>query len=72
MKNAVISFSGNVPANPVRSGPSMQEELKSVLDLMIAEEKTLEIHTTPDVFITQRSSPREVKKWLIAKEFSQR
>ena len=50
----------------------MQEELKSVLDLMIAEETTLEIHTTPDVFITQRSSPREVKKWLIAKEFSQR
>ena len=50
----------------------MQDELRSVLDLMIKEENTLEIHTTPDVYITQNSSPRDVKKWLKAKEFSQR
>ncbi len=50
----------------------MQDELRSVLDLMIAEEKTLDIKTTPDVYITQNSSPREVKQWLRDKDFSKR
>ena len=52
----------------------MQEELRSVLDLINAEEDDtmLEIKTTPDVYITQASSPNEVKQWLKDKDFSQR
>ena len=50
----------------------MQDELRSVLDLMIQQDSTLEIHTTPDVYITQNSNPRDVRKWLRDKEFSQR
>ena len=50
----------------------MQDELRSVLDLMIQQDSTLEIHTTPDVYITQNSTPRDVRKWLRDKEFSQR
>lgn len=51
----------------------MQEELRSVLELIVTEEdKTLDIKTTPDVYITQTSSPREVKQWLRDKGFSQR
>ena len=71
----VFKFSdsgNNLGTSSTRSGLSMQDELRSVLDLMIKEENTLEIHTTPDVYITQNSSPRDVKKWLRDKEFSQR
>ena len=51
----------------------MQEELRSVLDLINAEEDPmLEIKTTPDVYITQKSTPHEVKQWLKDKDFSQR
>ena len=50
----------------------MQEELRSVLDLIIDDEKTLEIPKTPDVYITHRSTPKEVRHWLKAKGFSQR
>ena len=59
--------------NTFRSGRSMQEELRSVLDLINAEEDPmLEIKTTPDVYITQKSTPHEVKQWLKDKDFSQR
>ena len=51
----------------------MQEELRSVLDLIRDEETSMmEIKTTPDVYITQNSSPREVKQWMKDKDFSAR
>ena len=68
-----IENSGNnLGTSSTRSGLSMQDELRSVLDLMIQQDSTLEIHTTPDVYITQNSNPRDVRKWLRDKEFSQR
>ena len=65
----------SVPSSSIRSSRSMQDELRSVLDLINAEEvedTMLEIKTTPDVYITQASSPNEVKQWLKDKGFSQR
>ena len=65
----------SVPSSSIRSSRSMQDELRSVLDLINAEEEEdtmLEIKTTPDVYITQASSPNEVKQWLKDKGFSQR
>ena len=65
----------SVPSSSIRSSRSMQDELRSVLDLINAEEEEdtmLEIKTTPDVYITQTSSPNEVKQWLKDKGFSQR
>ena len=50
----------------------MQEELSDVLALFREKENHLDIHKTPDVFIDQRSTVKEVKKWLLAKEFSNR
>ena len=50
----------------------MQEELKNVLDLYREKEKHLDIKTTPEVFITQKSTPTEVRGWLRQKKFSQR
>ena len=34
--------------------------------------KKIEIKVTPDVYITQKSTPHEVRNWLKAKSFSQR
>ena len=34
--------------------------------------KKIEIMTTPDIFITQKSTPHEVRNWIKAKGFSQR
>ena len=43
-------------------GPSMQEELKSVLDLWGAQKgKKLDIKTTPNVFISVDSTPYEIR-----------
>jgi epidermal growth factor receptor kinase substrate 8 len=50
----------------------MQEELKNVLALFRDRRKHLDIHKTPDVFITQKSNPEEVEKWLRAKGFEDR
>ena len=50
----------------------MQEELKNVLALFRDRRKHLEIHKTPDVFITQTSNPAEIEKWLRAKGFEER
>ena len=50
---------------------SMQDELKNVLDI-IRNEKTLDIKTTPNVKVNQHSSPKEIKNWLVAKDFSKR
>lgn len=50
----------------------MQEELKNVLALFRERRKHLEIHKTPDVFITKTSNPGECETWLRAKGFEER
>lgn len=50
----------------------MHEELKNVLVLFRERRKHLDIHKTPDVFITQTSNPAEVENWLKAKGFEER
>lgn len=50
----------------------MHEELKNVLALFRDRRKHLDIHKTPDVFISQTSNPREVETWLRAKGFEER
>jgi hypothetical protein len=50
----------------------MQDELKSVLDLFREKDKHLEIQKTPNVYITQSSTPHEVRNWLKRKQFGQR
>ena len=52
----------------------MQEELKSVLDLFRQDDPDdkIKIKTTPDVYITHKSTPKEIRQWLKAKDFSQR
>jgi len=52
---------------------SMAEELRHVLSFYSEDKaKHLEIQKTPDIFIDQRSTAREVKEWLQAKQFSNR
>jgi len=52
---------------------SMADELRHVLSFYSEDKgKHLDIHKTPDIFIDQRSTPREVKGWLQAKQFSDR
>jgi len=52
---------------------SMAEELRHVLSFYSEDKaKHLEIQKTPDIFIDQRSTAREVKEWLQAKQFSGR
>ena len=52
----------------------MAEELKHVLSYYKEEKqkKKLDILHTPDIFIDQRSTVREVQSWLKAKQFSSR
>lgn len=54
-------------------GPSVQDlivdELKDVLDLFNTRKRTLDIRKTPEVFITSRSDPEEIRNWLKSKEF---
>jgi hypothetical protein len=50
----------------------MHEELKNVLTLFRERRKHLDIHKTPDVFISQTSNPQEVELWLKAKGFDDR
>ena len=54
------------------SSKEMQEELKSVLEIYRDKQEKLNILTTPDIYITQNSTPMEVRNWLQAKHFSQR
>jgi len=52
---------------------SMADELRHVLSFYSEDKaKHLEIQKTPDIFIDQRSTAREVKEWLRAKQFSAR
>ncbi len=69
-----FNFTGNNSIASVRSGQSMQEELKSVLDLFRQDDPDdkIKIKTTPDVYITHKSTPKEIRQWLKAKDFSQR
>lgn len=50
----------------------MHEELKNVLALFRDRRKHLDIHKTPDVFISHTSNPAEVETWLRAKGFEER
>ncbi|XP_034936207.1 epidermal growth factor receptor kinase substrate 8-like protein 2 isoform X2 [Chelonus insularis] len=57
-------------------GPSdqekMQQELKYVLTMFREKKKHVEVVKTPDIFIDQLSTPREVQEWLMAKGFSEK
>lgn len=48
----------------------LQDELSVVLSLVKDKPRFFEIRQTPEVFINQKSNPREVQNWLKAKEFS--
>ena len=50
----------------------MNAELKMVLESFRRQRPHLEIVKTPDVYITQKSTPGEVQAWLKIKGFSQR
>lgn len=50
----------------------MHEELKNVLTLFRERRKHLDIHKTPDVYISQTSTPTEVETWLKAKGFEEK
>ncbi len=52
----------------------MHEELKSVLDLFKLQKSKppLDIRTTPNIYISQDSTPSEVRNWLKEKHFSKR
>ena len=51
---------------------SVQDELKSVLEVFREKDKQLDIVKTPEIYISQESRPEEVRRWLKAKNFSQR
>jgi len=60
-------------SNSVETSVSMAEELRHVLSFYSEEkQKHLDILQTPDIFIDQRSTAREVGEWLKAKQFSGR
>merc|ERR1719483_723388 len=60
-------------SNSVETSYSMAEELRHVLSFYSEEkQKHLDILQTPDIFLDQRSTAREVKEWLKAKQFSSR
>jgi len=60
-------------SNSVETSYSMADELRHVLSFYSEEkQKHLDIHKTPEIFIDQRSTGREVKEWLKAKQFSSR
>ncbi|KAF4532572.1 hypothetical protein B566_EDAN008496 [Ephemera danica] len=50
----------------------MQEELQAVLDELRDHQRHLDILKTPEVYITQKSNPDEVQKWLEAKGFNEK
>ena len=47
----------------------MVEELKNLLDIYQPEKSKLDIRKTPEMYITLKSTPDEVRDWLKAKEF---
>lgn len=60
-------------SNSLETSYSMADELKNVLSYYKEEKgRNLDIHKTPEIFIDQRSTNREVKEWLKAKQFSSR
>ena len=60
-------------SNSVETSYSMAEELRHVLSFYSEEKgRNLDILHTPDIFLDQRSTAREVKEWLKAKQFSSR
>jgi len=60
-------------SNSVETSYSMAEELRHVLSFYNEDkQRNLDILHTPEIFIDQRSTAREVKEWLKAKQFSNR
>merc|ERR1712029_586965 len=61
-------------SNSVETSYSMADELKSVLSVYKEEKQKqkLDILQTPNIYIDQRSTAREVQSWLKAKQFSSR
>jgi len=59
-------------SNSVETSYSMADELKNVLSYYKEEKgrKSLDILQTPEIFLDQRSTWREVKEWLQAKQFT--
>ena len=51
---------------------SVQDELKSVLEIFREKDKQLDIVTTPEIFVSEQSTAEDVRNWLKAKKFSKR
>lgn len=49
----------------------MHEELKTVVKMFREKKRNIEIVKTPDIFVDQHSTPREVQNWLKTKGFSE-
>lgn len=50
----------------------MQEELRTVLAHFREKRRTLDILKTPEIYIQQTSTAKEVEQWLRAKGFSEK
>ena len=50
----------------------MTEELKTVLEMFRKDRPHLDIVKTPDVYIDQKASAKQVQNWMDAKGFSAR
>ncbi|KAK0169913.1 hypothetical protein PV328_010544 [Microctonus aethiopoides] len=54
------------------SQKQMQKELKYVLTMFRDKKKHVNVLKTPEIYVDQQSSPKEVQKWLEAKGFSEK
>lgn len=54
------------------SQKQMQKELKYVLTMFRDKKKHVNVLKTPEIYVDQQSSPREVQQWLEAKGFSEK
>ena len=50
----------------------MNFELKGVLEEFRKRKPHIEIQKTPDVYVDNRATPKEVQDWLVKKNFSER
>lgn len=54
------------------SQEQIQKELKFVLDMFREKRKTMDVVKTPEIYVDQHSTCREVQKWLLMKGFSEK
>ena len=73
-KNENLSMNSSLRSRTgsVYSAMSVQDELKSVLEIFREKDKHLDIVTTPEIFVSEQSTPTDVRNWLKAKNFSKR